>query len=851
MATTSLNRQTNFRPPTDSTEYLFRPRINALLEAAIEKPLVIVCAGAGYGKTRAVSDFTKKSKIPTMWMQLSEHDNVPSRFWESFVDMIAKASETSANELKNLGFPDTLDKTNRYFSIRDRITSEYPKFLAVLDDLHLIKNPAVLGFIEDFIQNAQANRSVILISRENPQINLTDMQIRDAIYSIQEEDLSFTENELTRYLSQQDLSVGPQVFREIYRDISGWPFLANFVTRSLKKSPGYSGYTRNAIKPNVFQLMEEVVWSAISEPLKHFLACLSLIEHLPAELIEILVAGDKRLLGEFRRQSAYIRYDTYMNAYLIHHLFLDFLHTKQDILSEDEKRGTYQAAAKWCEEKDYIVDALDYYEKVGNYDAIVSMLFDIPFFLPYDLAQHMTEVFRRVPDEMFLQVDFLAVMYLRTVIALNRGDEFASLSKYFEDKFLALPEESIIQKHTLGLIYYFQGLMRIFMSTIDERYDFDIYFAKMDEYLADVPITPGKWLANSPGPWAIGLSSGKPEAGKEYLNASVRMATYVNRCLNGILIGLDDLAMGELKFYQGKVDDAKPRFLSAAEKGRKVRQFETVHRALFYRMRSALSQGKREQAEQALEEMEALLDEKDYSQRFITYDIALGYYYYILRLPEMIPGWLKEKFSPYYHAFFPENFGNQMKARYHYMTKNFTPLLAYIDEMKQRESILYGRIEMLAIEACASYQMRDKARACAALEQAYELSSPIEIAMPFIELGKDMRTLTAAAIRDLNCGIPKAWLQTINKKASLYARYQAMVVADYEKDAGANDWVPLSARETEVLHDLYAGFSRTEIAAKRKLSLRTINMNIQNIYTKLHAKNVADIIRTAVERKLI
>ena len=839
----------------DSAEHLIRPRINALLKKAIEKPLVIVCAGAGYGKTRAVYDFVRENKIATIWVQLSDQDNVPSRFWESFVHGIAQLpGVTCVEDYRNLGFPDTDDKVNQYISFRNRGMASLPhgKYLAVFDDFHLINNPEVIRFVERFAQDTQRKYSILLVSRETPKINVAALRIEDSVFDIQEEDLKFTEKELSLYLAKQDLSVGPAVLRDIYEDIDGWAFSVNLVARCLKKSPGYSGFARVAMKTHIFELMEAEVFNVVSEKLKRFLARLSLIEHLSSDLIDILSEGDEELLDEFENQNAYIRFDIYMHAYLIHHLFLDFLRTKQSILTQDEKNKTYQAAAKWCEDNDYTIDAIGYYEKTGDYEAIVSILADIPFFMHYDLALYMLDVFKRVPEEKFFQVDYLAVMYLRTVLCLNREQDFISLVEFFEKKFLKLPEKNVLRKHSLGLFYHLQGLMRFFMSTTDECYDFNIYFAKMNDHLADSPIKPGKWLANNLGAWANGFSSDKPEKAKEYMETVAQMGAYVNHCLSGVMIGLEGLAVGEMKYFHGETQGIEPLFVSAIENGWNVRQFETVHRALFYLMRVALSHGKREKAEQALRDMEALLEEKEYTQRFLSYDIAQGWYYYVLQQPDLIPSWLKEKFSPYGHAFFFENFGNQIKARYHFMTKNFAPLLAYIDEMKQRESILYGRVEMLAIEACVLYQLREKSGACAALRSAYEAVVPNGILMPFIELGKDMRTLTTAVMHESDCGIPLQWLETVNKRAALYAKYQAMMISDYEKDMGvSNEWMTLSARETDILRELYAGISRADIAVKQRLSLSTINMNIQNIYKKLGARNLTDAIRIAVERELL
>jgi len=849
-----MRNRNGLLPQTNNSKLLVRPRLNALLSRAIEKRLVIVCGGMGYGKTRAIDDFIKESKLAATWMQLSEHDNIPSRFWGTFINAVSKLTGGSADdEFAALGFPNTEDKLNRCVEIFKRCTANLPyqKYIRVLDDFHIIKNPEVLTFIERFLLNAPLNRCTILISRENPQISIAGMQSKDDVFIINEDDLNFTEIELSTYLSSQNLSVEPQVLREIYQDINGWAFSVNLVANSLKNSHGYFGFARNVMKKNIFSTMEAEVWNAISEELKHFLARLSLIEHLSEDIIEILAGGDQSLLDEFEHQSAYIRYDDYLGAYRIHQLFLDFLREQQNILSEDEIRNTYKSIAHWCELHNYFVDALGYYEKTNDYESIVSILFGFSFFLPYDMALHMLEIFERIPKETFLIEDYLAVMHLRIILSLGRKQEFNDLAEYYEQKFLKLPDDYALRNHTLGLIYYFKGLMRYFMSTVDGRYDFVPYFSKMAEYLENTPIHMGKWLANNLGPWANGFGGNDKESAAQYVEAVTAMGTYVNKYLNGIMIGLDGLALGEMNFYHGDIPPVGPLLISAIKSAKEVRQFDTIQRALFYTMRVALSQGKRIQADQALNDMKALLDEKEYAQRFITYDIALGWYYYALRQPDMVPNWLRGDFSPYGHAFYPENFGNQMKARYHYMTKNFPPLLTYIEEMKRRESILYGRIEMLALEACARYQMKDRQGAVKVFNEAYEAILPNGIIMPFIELGKDMRALVTFAINDPDCNIPHEWLESINKRASLYARYQATMISQYEKEIGISSWVALSTRETAILHDLFAGLSRTKIATRQKLSLSTVNMNIQSIYSKLHAHNVADVIRIAVERKLV
>ena len=847
-----IQAKTNADPRQGSVEFLYRPRINELLSRATQKPLVVVCAVAGYGKTRAVYDFTKERGIHTAWIQCSEFDNISSRFWENFTHSFSTVNVALAEEIKEIGFPDTEDKLSQYLQTHNRYLSQSPPcaHLYVLDDFHLVNNPQIITFVECLINDWPEGGSVILICRNLPEINIWNLQANGLVQNINEEDLAFTESEVAKYIRQQGVSVNAQTVNRIFRDTNGWVFSVNLIARSLKKSAAYIGYVRSAVKQNIFSLMEAEIWEVISERLQHFLICLSLIEHLSADLIYGLIGGDDRLLAEFKQQSAYIRYDVYSNAYHIHHLFLDFLREKQNTLPNEKRHQTYKAAAIWCTQNDFLVDALNYYEKLGDYESITS-IFTGPFsYMPYDLALYSIGIFERAPAEVFDRVEFFAAMHVYVLSCLSRWQEFTASSKYYEQRFLRLPENDIFRNHTLAGIYYFYGAVRMLMSTIDDRYDFDMYYAKAADCLAKAPAEFSKTRNPQLGSWAIPVGTSRKGAPQEYTEAVIRMVNYTSRYIYGV-VGWDDLCQGELAFYQGDVQAAESHFREAVTHAREKQQFETINKALFYIMRIAVVQGSHAKADQAIHDIEHMLNEEGYKRRFIMHDITLGWYYYIFRQPEKFPDWLKEDFAPYGHAFYIENFGNQVKARFRYLTKDYPPLLAYIKEMTFRGSILYGRIEMLAMEACVLYQMKDRMNAFAVLRAAYETASPNEITMPFIEFGKDMRTLITSALRSGDCGIPRAWLELINRKAAYYAKNQVLLIAAFEKDNNMRGNIKLAPRETNVLHDLYSGLSQTDIAEKQNISVNTVKKVYKSLGQKLHAGNIADMIRIAVEQKLV
>ncbi|MDR2656155.1 MAG: LuxR C-terminal-related transcriptional regulator [Oscillospiraceae bacterium] len=829
--------------------YMERPRINQLLENAVKLPLTVVCAGAGYGKTRAVYSFVRKYCDTVLWMQLSELDNMESRFWENYTYALSQFNSSFASMLRKFSFPPSEDEWARYFAVMRSLPAK--KRLVVMDDVHLISSPVLLDYADRFIKAFIPKASVILISRTEPSSKfITELMKNNKAIIIDEKALRFTENELAAYFRQLGVPALPHFFEEISRDTDGWAMAVNLIGRSMKKNPSFEGYVRSAMKINIFSLIENEIFLTLSGQLRNFLIRLSLIDHLDADLVA-LIADDASLLDEMEKISAYIRYDMRLKAYLIHHLFLEYLRERQGELSEEEKKSTYQKAANWCVKNNYKVDAISYYAHMGDYSSISILTLGFGVLIPGDILLYLNKIFESAPPGTAENDIVFPAMRLKVLINLGWLSRAMELAVKYEAMYLAAPDG--VSKHVvLSSVYICMAYIRAKSCIYDHCYDFDIYYAKAaEQYLKYPYFVSGTNVSKPVSPWASLVGIPDPAAMREYLSAVERAVPNAAVSSFGAMSGEDSLSEGVLFFYQNDLKRAENLLSLSAESAKANRQFDILHRSLFYSMRIAFSQGKLDKAGQFLDRMKDLVSEQDYTTRKVAFDIALGWYYLNLRIPEFAPDWIRGNFSRYNNPADVENFENQVKMRCCYFLSEYSTLLAYIEEQLKLPQILFGRLEMLALQAVCLYHTKARKESFAALEEACKLSSPNRITMPFAELGKDMRTLTAAAMKDPERTVSREWLSEINRKSAAYARQQSLIIAEYRKTHKLEKEVELSRREKEILLDLSQGLSRSEIAADRNISENTVKTITDSVYSKLGASSLIEAIRIATEEKLI
>jgi LuxR family maltose regulon positive regulatory protein len=841
----------------DNQPYLKRPRLDGLLEQAVRNPLVLVTAGAGYGKTRAVYSFVRKHNSLIAWMQVSEQDNYPWRFWESFVHAVSFSDDDVRYNLTHTGFPETKRQFDRYVVIPRQAVDPERKYIFVYDDFHLIQDKRILRFMQQSVTSPFPNITSIIISRTEPDLDLKAQEDQGLVSRITEADLRFSEEELGDYYRMLRLDPAPWGLSELYRVTEGWAFAIHLVGLSRKSGSAATDYGRSSLRNNIFPLINSEVFSVNSPQLQKFLVKLSLIDQYPPELLAEL-AEDKNLFKELEQVNSFISFDPYLNEYHIHHLFREFLSLRQGELTDAEKKEVYIKTARWFSARNMRIAAIGYFEKAGAYDELFDTVYALPMIIQEHIAQFLLELMDRSPRELYRQYPIARIVHARMLFTQGDFDEALAELLVVIREYEALPPSGVSDRILSGC-YKNWGFISLITCIGTGQYDFPRYFEKAHDYYSRTPYETAGLRVGGLGSYVCRV--GSPEKGEpeRFIQAIARAIPFLAASMGGCYYGMDDLARAEIAYFRGQLDGAERFALSALAKSRERTQYEIESRSLFYLLRIYLAQGNYGQIREILKFLDAQLKVTEYVNRQIYYDIITGWFYIQIGQAAKLASWLKSDFEESELNSLIHGTEILVRTKWYLGEKRYPVALAALAALGEKENpyglraFLLGKITMKVLEAVCLKETGEKAASLAALTEAYGMAEPNALDMCFIEIGKDTRNLMELALREKSCPIPRPWLEKIRRGASAHAQklFEAASQFRERRYAAASRGSELSPRELAVLTRLSQGLTREEIAGDSQISINTVKSVIKSIYNKLGAVNLADAIRIAVSRGIL
>jgi len=842
--------------------YLPRPRLDRILDQATGGTLLYVIAGTGYGKTQAVHRYVeRRTDAAIRWIQLTEEDNVGSRYWESLTHSIASDDPDLAARLREFGFPDTPTRFKQFAEIIKDMAHRPYKTLLIFDDFHLIHSPAALTFAEQCVHLQIPQVCIIIISRTEPKINAVSLFASGEASRITENELRFTEDEIGEFLEQNDILFSTKDLPRFAKATQGWALAVRLLSFVLKRNPDHLDQALVTLRQNIFQLFEAEAWETLQVPVQKILARLPLVTGLPFVSLREVVNGSSLLQGT-PELASFVWFDSFTGDYQVHPLYKDFVKSKEVVLSDEEKQDVYRRAAQWCSENGFYMDAVQYYAKLGQYDCVVEALFSYPFKLPVDACVYFLDILEKLDPDHKEQSD-LNVLFLKNffvpllLLGANRHEEARQRSLDAIQEWEH--DSSPFAPAFLGIAYSNLAYIDMYTCTITHHYDAPKYLKKSIEYFKKSPLPPaprgGAFAVPDIRSYACVVGEGATlvELGR-FLEALGETASLIEEAFHDMYYGYDDLVACEVAYFKNQIGIARTAAHRAALKAREKNQYSIEAMAKHYLLLIALQEGDYQLVKEMFKQMRDQLNNPDFWSRQTYYDLDTGLFYAQIGLPEMVPTWfIMDEREQALKVRVPAR-ELVVSAKYYIASKEYEQALTMLCAMTPREPqerFLFGELILSLLMAVAKIKNGDVAGALVDFEKAWQLSFEGVFEMPFIELGKDLHPLVVAALKQPDGAIPDEWLTMIDRKASAYAKKATVIRNAIKRTEGIKEPIKLSDRELNVLKDLYQGLSREEIAAHQHLSINTVKKAMQSLYIKLGASNVADAIRIAIKDKLI
>jgi LuxR family transcriptional regulator, maltose regulon positive regulatory protein len=341
--------------------------LNAGLQSG--RPLTLVSAPAGFGKTTCVSEWLSDLGIPAAWLGLNADDNEPGRFFAYLIAALEQAAGAehpgAFAQLREIAAALRTGQTPPVTVMADAWLADilaYPgRFLLVLDDFHHIQDASILAVFERLFSHLfQPARNqplhLVLLTREDPPLPLARLRASGRLTEVRADDLRFSQVETALFMREvMGISLTAQDITVLDERTEGWAVglqLAGLSIRGRADASSFIQGLRGSQRFILSYLVEEVLNQQEPE-VQQFLLDTSILDRMNGDVCQAVTGrtDSAELLEQLFRSNLFlIPLGDDQGWYRYHHLFADLLRHRQGALQGDRLPGLHQWASRWFAE---------------------------------------------------------------------------------------------------------------------------------------------------------------------------------------------------------------------------------------------------------------------------------------------------------------------------------------------------------------------------------------------------------------------------------------------------------------------------------------------------------------------
>jgi ATP/maltotriose-dependent transcriptional regulator MalT len=277
-----------------------RPRITKLITQGTRWcPLTVLTGPPGAGKTMALALWAAAKSGVMAWVSLDGCDNRPRAFWSHVVAALRR----SGFAVPDVPPAEAGGRTGQHVFLlwlASALAAQDPPVPLVLDDLHLLTDPQVLGGLDCVLRNAGPGLRLVVSARTDPLLPLSRYRLAGQLAEIRAGDLAFSIAEVRVALARHGITLPAGELEFLARRTEGWAVGIRLAALSVGTHPGPAppGLPEQAVIPLVEPLTERE-----REVLRHYSDLFSVAE-VAAEMHISVNTVKSHLKNVFRKLAA-------------------------------------------------------------------------------------------------------------------------------------------------------------------------------------------------------------------------------------------------------------------------------------------------------------------------------------------------------------------------------------------------------------------------------------------------------------------------------------------------------------------------------------------------------------------
>jgi ATP/maltotriose-dependent transcriptional regulator MalT len=361
---------TKFFVPSSPHVLVSRPRLSTLLDEGLQRPLTVVSAPAGFGKTTLLSEWVQalsQESIQVAWVSLDEGDNEPVRFWRYVLTALDRLQPGMCIDLVTLLRTQTSPPLPYLLTtLINRLVRSTRQILLVLDDYHVITDQAVQASFTSLVEHLPTQLRVVLSTRVDPPLPLSRLRACSQLLEVRTEQLRCTDTEVADFLREiVGVELSSSEVEQVTSRTGGWLVSLQMLDLSLRRSEDpfhVQGEVRGSHRHILDYLTEEVLRQQ-PPAMQRFLLRTSILERLTAPLCDAVLeqSGSQQVLEELKRTNLFlISLDSQRRWYRYHPLFAEVLRFWLERVDSEALEALHLRASEWFAGQGYADEAVQH-----------------------------------------------------------------------------------------------------------------------------------------------------------------------------------------------------------------------------------------------------------------------------------------------------------------------------------------------------------------------------------------------------------------------------------------------------------------------------------------------------------